>query len=165
MRLNLQELRQGWCFLVWGTLSPCQSSGPWMCHKQAGYECKLGCAWQTIESMYNMCCDFGGYFYRKSAYYTRVNTVLIFKSILCLALLQQLIFPSCYITFSGYFFRVHSIRVHVLYHPSLFNVLWIEIIISNKNIFDQLLYKICLYIFKTLIYDLNTLLVFVVYIF
>ena len=62
-------------------------------------------------------------FIERSAYYTQVNMVLIFKSILCLALLQQLIFPSCYVTFSGSFFRVHSIRVHVLYHPSLFNVL------------------------------------------
>ena len=37
VRLTFQELRQGRCFLIWGTLSPCQSSRPQMGHKQAGY--------------------------------------------------------------------------------------------------------------------------------
>ena len=38
--------------------------------------CKLGRAWQTIESVYNTHRDFDACFYgKKSAHYTRVNTV------------------------------------------------------------------------------------------
>ena len=39
--------------------------------------CKLGRAWQTIESVYNTHRDFDACFYgKKSAHYTRVNTVV-----------------------------------------------------------------------------------------
>ena len=44
--------------------------------------CKLGRAWQTIESVYNTHRDFDACFYgKKSAHYTRVNTVLTRSSV------------------------------------------------------------------------------------
>ena len=98
--------------------------------------CKLGPAWQTIESVYNTHCDFDGYFYRKNPYYTRVNMVQLNLGPLGLPCFSQA-FTSGYLELNYLKLLISNKEQHSLFlfykqiYPSIANSQLYEQIVAS----------------------------------